>query len=284
MNSSSDGIGSALAKSVTNMTAPLSTQISSGGVSRSWSAATAARQLGDLRLQRGGRDQHRGQLAGVAVLGARDPSVGAVGTASALVTWVGQHDQPAVSADARRRSASTAQYQSRLSPGRLGRAAARSPRACHCAPALPRRRGGSRSATAGVVIGPVGASRSTGPTRIDVEAARQPHLARTRRGSASCASSRLRWSKVSGPAPPAVAQLRSTRLDGPRPVLGERTRRPATRRRRVGPRRARLAAMLVERVQVLGHQLRGPGERGPHAAAEHLLQQRQHLAPQPRPG
>ena len=48
MNSSSDGIGSALAKSVRNITAPLSTQISSGGVSRSWSAATAAGQFGDL--------------------------------------------------------------------------------------------------------------------------------------------------------------------------------------------------------------------------------------------
>ena len=33
MNSSSDGIGSALAKSVTNITAPLRTQINSGGVS-----------------------------------------------------------------------------------------------------------------------------------------------------------------------------------------------------------------------------------------------------------
>ena len=33
MNSSSEGIGNALAKSVTNMTAPLSTQINSGGVS-----------------------------------------------------------------------------------------------------------------------------------------------------------------------------------------------------------------------------------------------------------
>ena len=88
MNSSSHGIGSAWAKSVRNITAPLSTQISSGGRSRSWSAATAAGELADLVLQRVGADQGAGDLAGVAVRAPRDPPRSAVSQSSAMAFFL----------------------------------------------------------------------------------------------------------------------------------------------------------------------------------------------------
>ena len=80
-------------------------------MSRSWSAATAAGQLGDLRLQGGGRDQHRGQLAGIAVLGARVPASASSGRHPRWSRGSSVDDQPAVSVrhsvDRRRRLSSS---------------------------------------------------------------------------------------------------------------------------------------------------------------------------------
>ena len=71
MNSSSDGIGSALAKSVTNITAPLSTHTATGAC-QVVVGGNRCGQLDDLRLRVLGTDQHGGQLAPVAVV---DPGI-----------------------------------------------------------------------------------------------------------------------------------------------------------------------------------------------------------------
>ena len=265
MNSSSDGIGRALAKSVRNMTAPLSTQISSGGVSRSWSAATAAASSAISVLQlsrprsarprappgsRGRRRDRRRPRRPAArpprsARGWTPADCSADGLGGARWAQDGSPDSSAQQLSLSPEPATAGRRPAPADPvpptaGVTGRAVSRPSRTV-ASIAARQSHGGPGNGSGDEVVQPqqvVGGQRP-GPDRGDPAA---EHAASHAAGCATMLESR----STPDHGPDAARRARTVARSGPRCAA-----------------RADLRADLVQPGQVVGHQLRGPGERAP---------------------